>query len=211
MNVNGTERLGGSILAKRKKKNTSGLPMLQRIGLIILTFFGTLIILSQEFQEEAVVKDEPLSKEAFIEEVATHTIPLGKKYGIRPSVTIAQAILESNWGQSGLSTQDNNYFGIKGGNSSRQYATLEYGEDWVEIQASFRSYPSLQASIEDYAKLIANGTQWNADLYRGVIEADNYKDAAYALSEAGYATDPTYPEKLITLIETYQLDQYDTN
>ncbi len=168
------------------------------------------MILSQEFQEDVPLEDAPLSKEAFIEEVAKHTLPLEKEYGIRPSVTIAQAILESNWGQSGLSVQDNNYFGIKGGKSSRQYATLEYEEDWVEIEASFRSYPSLQASIEDYAKLIANGTQWDSSLYRGVIDADNYKDAAYALSDAGYATDPTYPEKLIALIETYQLDQYDT-
>lgn len=124
-------------------------------------------------------------------------------------MTIAQAILESNWGKSSLSQQENNYFGIKGSSEYRKYATLEYDNEWKEIHASFRSYPSLEASVEDYAKLIVYGTDWNPELYHPVIEAQTPREAAYALKEAGYATDPSYPEKIIEIVERYDLVKFD--
>lgn len=141
--------------------------------------------------------------------MASHAVPLKDTHGIVPSVTIAQAILESNWGNSSLSRQEHNYFGIKGQSENREYATLEYDEEWIEIHASFRSYPSLEASVKDYAELIANGTAWNASLYRGVQEASTYQEAAHALYSAGYATDPTYPEKIIEIVELYELQRFD--
>ncbi|OJF91561.1 glycoside hydrolase family 73 protein [Alkalibacterium sp. 20] len=149
------------------------------------------------------------TREEFIADVASYAAPLKESHGIKPSVAIAQAILESNWGKSSLSQQEHNYFGIKGQSDSGKYATMEYDEEWIEIQTSFRSYPSLEASVQDYAELIANGVSWNPELYQSVQEAATYKEAAYALYSAGYATDPTYPEKLIEIIELYELDQYD--
>ncbi|GEK88296.1 glycoside hydrolase family 73 protein [Alkalibacterium putridalgicola] len=174
----------------------------------MLTFTGALAVISQAVENEPA-NQKDWTKDAFINEVASHAVPLQASHGIRPSVTIAQAILESNWGKSSLSQQENNYFGIKGGSDGRKYATLEYEEKWKEIHASFRSYPSLEASVTDYADLINGGTEWNPELYRGVQEASSYQEAAQALYSAGYATDPTYPEKIIEIIELYELDRFD--
>ncbi|MER2063391.1 MAG: glycoside hydrolase family 73 protein [Alkalibacterium sp.] len=165
-------------------------------------------MISQAVENEQVERNDQ-SKDEFINEVASHAVPLQESHGIRPSVAVAQAILESNWGKSSLSRDENNYFGIKGRSDGRKYATLEYEGEWKEIHASFRSYPSLEASVKDYAELINNGTEWNRDLYKGVQEAESYQEAARALYSAGYATDPTYPEKVIEIIEVYGLDRYD--
>ncbi|MDZ7834484.1 MAG: glucosaminidase domain-containing protein [Alkalibacterium sp.] len=120
-----------------------------------------------------------MSRDEFITEVAGHAMALEDSHGITPSVTIAQAILESNWGESSLSRQENNYFGIKGKSGDQKYATREYEDEWKEIHASFRSYPSLEASVKDYADLIAKGgTAWDSELYKGVQEASTYQEAA---------------------------------
>lgn len=182
--------------------------MFKLIALLILTFMGAMALISQSVENETNSVND-WTKNDFIEEVATFAVPLKETHGIKPSVTIAQAILESNWGKSSLSQQENNYFGIKGQSDKRKYATLEYDEEWIEIHASFRSYPSLEASVNDYANLIANGTAWNASLYEGVQQAETYQEAAQALYSAGYATDPTYPEKLIEIIELYDLSRFD--
>lgn len=198
-------------MAKRKKKN-GGVSLFSSIMLIFLAFIGTLTLLASSIERENLIqpfKDNRGDREAFIESVASHAVPLQETHGIKPSIAIAQAIVESNWGESGLAVNDQNYFGIKGSSSQPSYATLEYDDEWVEIQASFRSYDSLEDSVKDYAELIAEGTNWNPDLYQPVIDAENYKEAAHALKESGYATDPNYPAKLIEIVELYDLDQYD--
>lgn len=200
--------LGGFALAKRKKRNQTPLSFMKKVSLVLIIFITTLIVLSSKTEE--VVEELQLdTQELFIEEVARYAVPLKDKYGLLPSVTIAQAILESNWGKSSLSQQENNYFGIKGSSDEKKYATLEYEDEWKEIHASFRSYPSLEASVEDYGKLLAYGTNWNPELYHQVIEASTPSEVAYALKNAGYATDPTYPEKILSIVERYNLEKYD--
>lgn len=198
-------------MANRKKKR-KGVSLFYSIALIFLAFIGTIALLASSIDRENLIpslKENSRDREAFIENVASYAVPLQDTHGIKPSITIAQAIIESNWGESGLAVNEQNYFGIKGNSTHPSYATLEYDDEWVEIQASFRSYNSLQESVEDYAELIAGGTNWNADLYQPVIEAEDYKEAAYALKDSGYATDPNYPVKLIEIVELYDLDQYD--
>ena len=70
-------------------------------------------------------------------------------------------------------------------------------------------YDSWADSVLAHAQLLANGVDWNPTLYHKVLGTRNYKQAAQALQEAGYATDPTYAEKLIQMIEQHQLYQYD--
>lgn len=192
-----------------RKKNRSvfkGL-FLMAAGVVVL-FFVTVAVLAKQ-PEPAPTGTSVDSREEFIEAVADEAVKFQEEYGITPSVTIAQAILESNWGQSGLAQNEQNYFGIKGSADSPQYQTQEYEEDWVEREAGFRSYASLEESVEDYAQLLAEGTGWNQDLYQAVIGADHYEEAARALQEAGYATDPDYSNKVISLIERHELDRYD--
>ena len=64
-------------------------------------------------------------------------------------------------------------------------------------------------SLDDHTMLFVNGTNWDPKLYAGVLTATDYRQAAQALQSAGYATDPDYASKIISVIETYNLEQYD--
>jgi flagellum-specific peptidoglycan hydrolase FlgJ len=69
---------------------------------------------------------------------------------------------------------------------------------------------SWASSVQDHASLIANGTTWNADQYAPVLQAKTYREAAQALQDCGYATDPDYANKLIAVIEQNTLYNYDS-
>ena len=145
--------------------------------------------------------------ENFIRKVKDGALSLWKVYKVLPSVAIAQAALESSWGTSGLSTKYNNLFGIKGnyGGSSSAMRTWEvYGGVTYNITANFRSYPDWSTSIKDYgAFLNVNGR------YKKALGLTNYKDQIKAIHEAGYATDPGYQAKIISIIEANNLVKYD--
>lgn len=178
----------------------------------VFIFLGTLYFLAQEITEDQVTQYEPLEEQEFIVQIADYAKVLQDKYGILPSISIAQAILESDWGTSELSIKNNNYYGIKGGGTEPTVTmmTKEFVDgEWIEVKADFRKYASWQESMEDHSELFEKGTTWNENQYAKVLTANDYKEAAYALQESGYATDPDYPGKLIRLIEQYQLDQYD--
>ncbi|TPG74307.1 mannosyl-glycoprotein endo-beta-N-acetylglucosamidase [Brevibacillus laterosporus] len=147
----------------------------------------------------------------FIDKIAPGAVADMKKTKIPASLTIAQAILESAWGESGLTKQGNNLFGIKGTGPAGVCAmpTKEnYNGQWTTITANFRAYNNWGESIADHSKLILNGTRDKPTRYHGVLGAD-YKTACHAIHKGGYATDPGYPGKLIGLIEKYGLATYD--
>lgn len=127
---------------------------------------------------------------------------------------IAQAIHESNWGKSGLATKGKNLFGIKGtyGGQSVNMPTWEvYDGKTVKVNAAFRKYPSWYESIADLISLYKNGVSWDRDKYHKIIGETDYKKACKAVQAAGYATDPNYATKLIKIIESNKLTQYDTS
>ena len=146
---------------------------------------------------------------SFIESIIPGAVSSYKKYGVLPSLTLAQAILESGWGESGLSAKYNNFFGIKAGSSwTGKTVNLSTGEQTPSgasytIRDNFRVYDNPAESIEDHAKLLTN------DRYKNVIASKNYKDACYAVKAAGYATAVNYSSSLISLIEQYGLNQWD--
>lgn len=157
-------------------------------------------------------KKEQLSHEAFIQELAPTAEKMDQRYHVSASISLAQAILESDWGKSELAARYNNLFGVKAAlwEPHVKLETKEYENGkWITVTAAFRTYWSWEESMEDHAKLMVNGTDWNQKQYEKVIQAKDYRQAAYALQQAGYATDPTYAEKLISMIETYQLYRYD--
>ncbi len=127
------------------------------------------------------------------------------------SVTVAQAILESNWGQSLLSREANNYFGIKatgqlGNDGAVWMPTLEVGQAGpYRVFAAFRAYKSLADSVADHARLFRD-----VGLYRQAIQVvSNPDEFARRIAQAGYATDPDYAAKLIDLMhrdDLYRLD-----
>lgn len=178
-----------------------------------IVFLSTLVSQTSSIQKSEV--PEIHSQDDFIEFLSPYAIDLHQEYGVLPSIILAQAILESDWGQSGLSQPpNNNLFGVKAYGSQKKVhmKTKEFvNGEWIEIEADFRVYPDWQSSLKDHTMLFVRGVNWNPDLYKKVLEADNYKEAAKALQEAGYATDPGYTNKLIEVIESHDLDQYDVS
>ncbi|ASJ54189.1 peptidoglycan hydrolase [Brevibacillus formosus] len=154
-----------------------------------------------------------MTQQEFIAKIAPAAVADMKKTRVPASLTIAQAILESNWGKSGLTVKANNLFGIKGTGPAGvcPMPTKEfYSGEWVTVTANFRAYNNWAESIADHSALILNGTKDKPTRYHGVLGAD-YKTAAHRIREGGYATDPAYPQKLISLIEKYELHQYDVD
>lgn len=153
----------------------------------------------------------------FINKIGGLAGSLGEKYGIYPSVMIAQAILESGSGTSDLSlAPNNNLFGVKGAyyGSSVNFSTYEnngVGNNYI-IEADFKKYPDLKASLEDYAKLIRYGISGNSSIYGGAwkSKSGNYLKATQELT-GKYATDTNYNKKLNALIALYNLTKFDIN
>ena len=138
----------------------------------------------------------------------------GAKEGVLPSITAAQAILESGWGSSELAkAPNNNLFGIKDSEDWNgeivTVPTQEYvNGDYITVNAAFRKYTSWNDSVVDHAKFFTS-TEWRKNNYRKVVNETDYRVAAQELKNAGYATDPSYPGKLIRLIEAYKLYEWD--
>ena len=153
-----------------------------------------------------------MSKQTFIDSIKDGAIEGWEKFKILPSITIAQAILESNWGKSNLAVKANNIFGIKGDYNGRKYLhdTWEVDKEGKRFNSTewFRHYPNIGASVVDHGEFFTS-TPWRSNNYKHVIGETDYKIAAQALSDAGYATDPQYADKLINIIETYNLNQWD--
>lgn len=177
---------------------------------IVASFWSQTTILkpAQQTQQD-VIKAQRI---AWINELAPYARQMQEQYGVIASISIAQAILESDWHTSVLSTQYNNLFGIKAdvGQKSVVLPTQEFENgEWVTIQGRFAAYDSWQQSMKAHAELLYHGTSWNAAQYQHVLAAKDYQAAATALTRDGYATDPTYAEKLVNIIQTWQLSRFD--
>lgn len=135
--------------------------------------------------------------------------------GLFPSVIIAQASLESNWGESGLSKNYNNHFGMKKGSGtnyggwSGQTVTLPTKEyvngQTITVNGVFRVYPSLQASIIDH-----NGLFYTLSRYKAVLTAKTPREQIQAIKNGGYATAKNYVDSVMSRIDTYNLTRFDT-
>jgi lysozyme len=129
-------------------------------------------------------------------------------YGVPASVTLAQCILESAWGQSSLAVKANNFFGIKseGDGHYMSFPTHEYESGRLEeVEADFEAYPDPRSCFVDHARLLAE-----APRYAPAMAVKNDAAAFCAqLQACGYSTSPTYAEMLQTIIHCYDLSQYD--
>ena len=130
--------------------------------------------------------------------------------GLFPSVKLAQAALESGWGKY---TAGNNMFGIKAAGSHTPFwhgdyvssRTSEYQNGgYVSQTSKFRKYATIGDSVKDHTYFLQQYSR-----YKTVFEAKTPEEQAKALQAAGYATDPNYSGKLISIINTYNLKQFD--
>ena len=122
--------------------------------------------------------------------------------GVPASITLAQACLESGNGTSTLATQANNHFGIK----CRGWNGPSFRHDDDLKDECFRSYDNAEQSFSDHSDFLRYNDRY-AFLFD--LAPTDYKGWARGLKKAGYATDPQYAEKLIKIIEDYQLYEYD--
>jgi flagellum-specific peptidoglycan hydrolase FlgJ len=145
----------------------------------------------------------------FIEKFTGIIIKASKGTGLFPSVFMAQAILESGWGGSSLASKYNNFFGIKADSSwkgkSIRLETREVfnGKD-TNITDGFRVYDSPEQSFYDRVAFLKKFSR-----YKKVFIADSPENQAWALQNAGYATDPNYANALIRVIKDYNLKSLD--
>jgi len=126
-----------------------------------------------------------------------------KTYEIPASITLAQGILESGMGASRLATQANNHFGIK---CHKEWRGKRIYHDDDKKGECFRVYKDPRNSYRDHSLFLTTRSRYD---FLFELKKRDYKAWAKGLKKAGYATDPKYPDKLISLIERYRLDRYD--
>lgn len=150
------------------------------------------------------------TRDQFIAVVAEAAQDSQRTTGVPASVTIAQAILESNWGNSVLAKRGLNFFGIKakGGPGSNGIIRLDTWEVLrgvnTTVNDTFRAYKNIFDSIEDHGKFLRNNPR-----YSDAFRAGDPKEFARRIHRAGYATDPGYSTKLIGIMDRYNLYRYD--
>ena len=147
------------------------------------------------------------SAETFLEKIKPLVITDMKETGILASLTAAQAFIESDKGNSGLTVKANNLFGIKGtynGQSVKMWTTEYYNGVKQRVLADFRKYPNWLDSINDHSVLFNR-----LNRYKNLRGETNYVKACNNVAKDGYATSPTYATTLLNVINKYRLYEWD--
>ncbi len=143
------------------------------------------------------------STQQYIDEFAQIAQYEMRAFGIPASITLAQGILESASGQGQLTRKTNNHFGIKC--HTGWQGDFDFHDDDAKGEC-FRKYNHPMFSFRDHSIFLASRSRYR---FLFNYRRDDYKKWAYGLKKAGYATDKKYPQKLLALIERYELDKYD--
>ena len=165
-----------------------------------------LLLILTGINPELVKAQRKLSSyEAYISKYSDLAIEHQKKYKIPASITLSQGLLESGAGQSSLARQSNNHFGIKCHSDWR--GGRVYHDDDLRGEC-FRKYDQVEDSYTDHSKFIAFRPRYSV-LFD--LDLKDYKGWAKGLQQCGYATDRAYANKLIKVIEDYELYRFDSN
>lgn len=153
-------------------------------------------------ESEAPVTAEQRMR-SYVEAFAPIAIEEMHLYRIPASITLAQGILESGSGSGALAISANNHFGIK---CHTTWTGERVYHDDDELGECFRKYTDVKYSYRDHSLFLTQRSRY-ADLFK--LKISDYQGWARGLKKAGYATDPKYPDKLISLIERFDLWKYD--
>lgn len=169
---------------------------MKRIFLFIISIFTFLTVSAQTAEQKALA-------ESYLEKYAAFAVEEMQRSGVPASITLAQGMLESSYGRSELAVKANNHFGIQCHNTwkGKRYAYVDSGE-----LRDFRMYKSVLESYEDHSNFLVMHKRY-AGLFE--LERTDYMGWARGLKSAGYAEDPSYADKLIRVIEMYDLCRYD--
>jgi len=165
-------------------------------------------VLSPDYGERHNVRPEIVEAkikkcEDYVDRFKQIAIREMEEFGIPASITLAQGLLESDAGESGLATESNNHFGIKCRRKCRGCTCRNYSDD--DIYDMFRVFGSVEDSFREHSTLLTG------DRYKHLLNlrVTDYRSWAHGLKKAGYATDKRYANKLIQIIEFLELDQFD--
>ena len=156
----------------------------------------------KEKSKTVVIPPKILNTEDYVNYYSSIAMDEMIQFGIPASITLAQGILESGAGKGRLAVQANNHFGIK----CHDWNGKKIYHDDDEEQECFRKYDNPEYSYRDHSLFLTNRGRYS---FLFDLKKDDYKQWAKGLKKAGYATDPKYPQKLIDLIQRYQLYKYD--
>ena len=206
--VGGTYKGVEEYKKKSNKIRKKGFFLLSLITLSLVSFLITTNIFLKNDNKDTGINND------FIESIKDEALKNYKDYGILPSVTISQAIIESDWGNSTLASEYKNLFGIKADESWKgdkvNFKTNENYEDI--IYSDFRAYDSIEESVKDHGKFLFENSRYREN---GLFDSKDYKNQAKALEKAGYATvknekgELIYSQILIEVIESNNLYVYD--
>lgn len=159
----------------------------------------------------------------FIQKVSACAVVDMGVSGILASVTIAQAILESGYGTTELAINANNFFGMKKSLSGNKWKSVwdgksiytkqtkeqdEYGKEYTII-ADFRKYPCMEDSVADHSLYLLGAMNGSKKRYAGLAGEKDPRKAIQIIKDGGYATDVTYVDKIMSIIDRFNLTQYD--
>lgn len=168
----------------------------------VLTFLFFIITLI--LPANAVSQRKLSSYQKYISQYSDLAVKHQKKYQIPASITLAQGLLESGAGQSNLAQRSNNHFGIKCHSDWR--GGRVYHDDDLQGEC-FRKYRAVEESYDDHSRFLADRPRY-AVLFK--LNVKDYKGWAKGLQKCGYATDRAYANKLIKVIEDYELYRFDS-
>ena len=183
---------------------------MNKLGIIFKLFtllLTTQAVVANSFQADFELADRYIASHS---EIAMSEMI---RTGVPASIKLAQGMLESDWGRSDLATVANNHFGIKCGGKWTGGTYYKSDDDTDKngnlIESCFRSFESSYDSFIAHSDFLANPKKTSRYGFLFEYETTDYKKWAKGLRSAGYATDPNYPNKLIQIIEKYELHRFD--
>lgn len=152
---------------------------------------------------QAIALPQQITRDEYIKKYYKLAISEMQRSGIPASITLAQGCWESQNGNSVLATEGNNHFGIK---CKSEWRGKKIYHDDDSSQECFRKYAHAEASYIDHSNFLMSGSRYS---FLFQLDPKDYSGWAYGLKKAGYATDPTYAQRLIKIIEEFKLNVYD--
>ncbi|WP_424555335.1 glycoside hydrolase family 73 protein [Streptococcus agalactiae] len=183
------------------------------LNFIVVTFIFFFFILFPLLNHKGKVdansrQSVTYTKEEFIQKIVPDAQDLGKSYGIRPSFIIAQAALDSNFGEKLLANKYHNLFGLlaKPGTPA---ITLNDSSTGKKQEKQFIRYKSWKYSMYDYLAQIKSGATGKKDSYTIMVSVKNSKTLVQKLQDSGFDSDKKYAKKMTEIIDLYDLTRYD--
>lgn len=193
-----------------------------KYGYTVYDWLGNALYTNDKVEAPDISPLAGVSNQQFLEYIGPRANEDMKKTGVLASVTVAQAILESGWGQTELARKANNLFGMKSTLSGNTWESewggkvynIETEEEYqvgviILIRADFRAYDDPAKSIKDHSDYLCGAKNGSKLRYAGLKGERDYKKAIQIIKDGGYATASTYVEKIVSLIERYNLTQWD--